>query len=205
MRLPINDHLYISSNSLNWMIMRKLPKSGDEVSLGNYRDLSNAVAACMGQKIQATATEMEQVSGVCKRLSQMQRHLQVEFATSRPQSELAELGIALEVSGYRFEMSDPCSVHRQVRSINGWQSKQYYNSLLHALDSTLVLLARRSEANGGREALSAISAIATNLASIKTTLPRTYWTSVEAAPPNTRVINAAQGCGAALEPEVIGA
>src|SRR5574338_142028 len=173
MILTINDNLRINSDPLNWIVEKRKPSRWEGIAF--FRHLHNAVNALKTETRYAGPpthpADLRDVARVAERLEAVQQRLLKAFATPLSRRELAGLGIAVEAAGYRFDLSDPLSVHRQVPRKRGWESKQYYSNLGMAMTSTLRRMVRSSEEEGAGAAIQTIHQVEIALMAACRSLP----------------------------------
>ncbi len=197
MIIPINEHLRISANTLNWIIEARVTNKktgkldgwdGDKFySLNKAGGLRNALNCCATKHLLGHPlphpVDLEVLTKVVERLEMVEQRILDEYATPRKLRELAELNITAEAGGFRFVLDDPYCVQRQIPNGPGkWKSKNYFNSLGLALVSTLHRLVRGSNAEGRHEVMRAIHETEMALRTVLNQLPASYF-SAEAEPP----------------------
>src|SRR5574337_884236 len=177
MILTINDNLRINSDPLNGIVEKRKPSRWEGIAF--FRHLHNAVNALKTETRYAGPpthpADLRDVARVAERLEAVQQRLLKAFATPLSRRELAGLGIAVEAAGYRFDLSDPLSVHRQVPRKRGWESKQYYSNLGMAMTSTLRRTVRSSEEEGAGAAIQTIHQVEIALMAACRSLPAAYF------------------------------
>lgn len=193
MIIPINDTIRISSDASNWIVQVRQPSgwcAAKYYSLGSAGGLRNALKTCATKSLHDEPlphpVDLEPLTKVVERLEMVEQRIRDEYATPRQQTELAEMNIAVEAAGYRFDFSDPCCIHRQVSSGNGnWSSKNFFNSLGDALISTLHRIVRSGKGESKHEALRAIHETEMTLRTVLNQLPAAYFSAESGANPQT--------------------
>lgn len=201
MIIPINEHIRISSDALNWIIeVRETNKVTGKLdgwrndkfySLQKAGGLRNALNCCTTKPLNGHPlphpADLEPLTKVVERIEMVEQRILDEYATPRTLRELIDLGIAVEAGGYRFVLDDPYCVQRQVprlrKGITTWESKNYFNNLGLALVSTLHRTIRSAEdIEGLQAALRIIYETEMALRTVLKQLPEAYF-SAEAGKP----------------------
>lgn len=226
MIIPINDHVEIGSDPLNWIIRtRATSKSTGKLTgwdnkyfygLGTAGGLREALdrltrRKCLNHPL-PHPSELEPLSRVVERLELVERRIFNEYATPRRIRELAALAITVEAAGYRFVLNDPYCVQRQVPIRGGtWQSRQYFNTLGLALVDTFYRIIRTSSVEGLHAALQTIHQTEMAVRVALKQLPAAYFSAEAGSPPaadrdypqTPGVTPALEGFGASKEDEVV--
>lgn len=200
MIIPVNDTIRVSSDAQNWIVQVRQPSGWSAAkyySLNSAGGLRNALKACATISLHGAAlphpVDLEPLAKVVERLEMVEQRIRDEYATPRQQAELAELDIAVEAAGYRFDFSDPCCIHRQVSSGQGnWSSKNFFNTLGDALISTLHRIVRSSKGETKHEALRAIHETEMSLRTVLNQLPASYFSAESGTNPKTAPAAAAK-------------
>lgn len=193
MIIPINEHIRISSDALNWIIqVREIDKETGEpgawrntrfFGLNQAGGLRNALNCCATTPLNGRPlphpVDIEPLAKVVERIELVEQRIRDEYATPRKLRELIDLGIAVEACGYRFVLNDPYCVQRQVsHPRDGWVSRHYFNTLGLALVSTLHRTIRSAkDISGWQAALRLIHETEMALRTVLEQLPAAYFSA----------------------------